>query len=190
MLPALILLFLVLALLGYLAGVYNGLVRVRAAVKLAWSNIDVLLAQRHDELPKLVEVCRQYMQYEGATLERVMRARSGVDAARSSGNVAGLGSAEQELRSGLSGLYAVAENYPQLKASEPFKHLQERISALETAIADRREIYNDAVNTNNVRIAAFPDVLVAGLGNFPEAQLLHLQSTQTADVDLKAAFSS
>jgi LemA protein len=189
MLPALILLFLLLALIGYLAGVYNGLVRVRAAVKLAWSNIDVLLAQRHDELPKLIEVCRQYMQYEGTTLERVMRARAGVDAARSSGNVAGVAAAEQELRSGLSGLYAVAENYPQLKASEPFKHLQERISALETAIADRREIYNDAVNTNNVRIAAFPDVLIAGLGNFPEAQLLHLQSSQTADVDLKAAFS-
>ncbi len=189
MLPALIVLFLVLALIGYLIGVYNGLVRVRAAVKLAWSNIDVLLAQRHDELPKLVEVCRQYMQYESTTLERVMRARSGVDAARSSGNVASLGAAEQELRSGLSGLYAVAENYPQLKASEPFKHLQERISGLETAIADRREVYNDAVNTNNVRIAAFPDVLIAGLGNFPEAQLLHLQPAQTADVDLKAAFS-
>jgi LemA protein len=189
MLPALILLFLVLALSGYLVGVYNGLVRVRAAVKLAWSNIDVLLAQRHDELPKLVEVCRQYMQYEGTTLERVMRARAGVDAARSSGNLQNLGSAERELRSGLSGLYAVAENYPQLKASEPYLHLQQRISALETAIADRREVYNDAVNTNNVRISSFPDVLVAGLGNFPEAQLLHLQAGLTADVDLKAAFS-
>jgi LemA protein len=189
MLPALITLFLFVALIGYLIGVYNGLVRVRAAVKLAWSNIDVLLAQRHDELPKLVEVCKQYMQYEGNTLERVMRARAGVDAARSSGNLQSLGSAERELRSGLSGLYAVAENYPQLKANEPFRHLQDRISALETAIADRREVYNDAVNTNNVRIVAFPDVLVARLGDFPEAQLLHLQAEQKADVDLKAAFS-
>jgi LemA protein len=189
MLSGLIVLFLGLAALGYLIGVYNGLVRVRAAVKLAWSNIDVLLAQRHDELPKLVEVCKQYMQYEGGTLERVMRARAGVDEARSSGDLHSLGNAERELRSGLSGLYAVAENYPQLKASEPFKHLQERISALETAIADRREVYNDAVNTNNVRIAAFPDVLVAQLGEFPEAQLLHLQTEQKADVDLKAAFS-
>src|SRR5215469_3043930 len=135
MMAMLILLFLLLALVGYLIGVYNGLVRVRAAVKLAWSNIDVLLVQRHDELPKLVEVCRQYMQYEGATLERVMRARAGVDAARSAGNVGSLGAAERELRSGLTGLYAVAENYPQLKASEPFLHLQQRISALETAIA-------------------------------------------------------
>ncbi|HYP66339.1 MAG TPA: LemA family protein, partial [Steroidobacteraceae bacterium] len=90
MLGILIFLFLVLALAGYLIGVYNGLVRVRAAVKLAWSNIDVLLVQRHDELPKLVEVCKQYMQYEAATLERVMRARAGVDAARSSGNMSSL----------------------------------------------------------------------------------------------------
>src|SRR5256885_8979133 len=79
MLTVLILLFLIVALTGYLIGVYNGLVRVRAAVKLAWSNIDVLLVQRHDELPKLVEVCKQYMQFEAGTLERVMRARAGVD---------------------------------------------------------------------------------------------------------------
>ena len=189
MLSALILLFLVVALVGYLIGVYNGLVRVRAAVKLAWSNIDVVLAQRHDELPKLVEVCKQYMQYESSTLERVMQARATVDAARVSGNVPALASAERELRSGLNGLYAVAENYPQLKASEPFRHLQERISGLETAIADRREVYNDAVNTNNVRIAAFPDLLVARLGDFPEAQLLHIQGEAKSDVDLKAAFS-
>ncbi len=182
-------LFLFLAVVGYLIGTYNGLVQVRAAVKLAWSNIDVLLVQRHDELPKLVEVCKQYMQYEGGTLDRVMRARAGVDAARTSGNVASLGSAERELRAGLTGLYAVAENYPQLKASEPFRHLQERISGLETAIADRREAYNDAVNTNNVRIASFPGVLVAGMGNFPEAQLLHFQSDEKADVNLQAAFS-
>jgi LemA protein len=190
MLAFLVLLFLVLALGGYLIGVYNGLVRVRAAVKLAWSDIDVLLAQRHDELPKLVEVCKQYMQYEGGTLERVMRARAGVDAARSSGSMSSLGTAERELRSGLTGLYAVAENYPQLKASEPFQHLQERISGLETAIADRRELYNDAANTNNVRIASFPDVLIAALGDFPSAQLLHFETNQKADVDLKAAFSA
>src|SRR5579862_6391799 len=190
MIALLVGLFLIVALVGYLIGIYNNLVRVRAAVKLSWSNIDVLLVQRHDELPKLVEVCKQYMQYEGNTLERVMRARAGVDAARVSGNVNSLGNAERELRSGLSGLYAVAENYPQLKASEPFRHLQERISGLETAIADRREVYNDAVNTNNVRIDTFPDAFVARLGEFPPAQLLHFQADAIRDVDLKAAFSA
>lgn len=181
--------FLLILLFGYAISLYNGLVRVRAEVKLSWSNIDVMLVQRHDELPKLVEVCRQYMQYEGDTLERVMRARAGVDAARSGGNVASLGTAERELRSGLSGLYAVAERYPQLKASEAFLHLQQRISGLETAIADRREVYNDAVNTNNIRVQAFPDILIARLGNFPAAQLLRFQADEKADVDLKAAFA-
>jgi LemA protein len=189
MLAFLVMVFLLVAVTGYLIGVYNGLVRVRAAVKLAWSNIDVLLVQRHDELPKLVEVCKQYMQYEANTLERVMRARAGVDAARSTGNMSSLGAAERDLRSGLAGLYAVAENYPQLKANEPFRHLQDRISGLETAIADRREVYNEAANTNNVRIVTFPDVLVAHLGDFPPAQLLHFEADQKADVDLKAAFS-
>jgi LemA protein len=190
MIALLLVTFLVLALLGYLIGVYNGLVRISAAVKLAWSNIDVLLIQRHDELPKLVEVCKQYMQYEAGTLERVMKARTGVDAARVSGNVNSVGVAERELRTGLNGLYAVAERYPDLKANDAFRQLQSRVSGLETAIADRREIYNDAVNANNVRIQSFPDALVASFGNFPPAQLLHFQSDEKANPDLKAMFAS
>jgi len=112
MLALLVVSFLFIAVIGYFIGAYNGLVQVRAAVKLAWSNIDVLLVQRHDELPKLVEVCKQYMQYEPGALERVMRARAGVDAARSSGNVASLGPAERELRTGLSGLYGSPRTTP------------------------------------------------------------------------------
>lgn len=189
MVAGLLLIFLLLALAGYVIGIYNGLVRVSAAVKLAWSNIDVLLAQRHDELPKLVEVCRQYMQFESDTLERVMRARNGIDAARSSGNVGSVGLAERELRTGLSGLYAVAERYPDLKANEAYQHLQARISGLETAIADRREVYNDAVNANNVRIQAFPELLVAQFGDFPPARLLHFQDDEKKDVDMKALFA-
>src|SRR5580658_10427224 len=176
MIAILVLVVLLVLVIGYLVGIYNSLIRVRADVKLAWSNIDVLLVQRHDELPKLVEVCRQYMGYERDTLERVTKARNAVDAARSSGNVNSVGAAEQELRAGLGGLYAVAEQYPDLKANEAFRQLQARISGLETAIADRREVYNDSVNANNVRISSFPGVLVAGMGDFPEAQLLQLHS--------------
>jgi LemA protein len=129
------------------------------------------------------------MQYEGGTLERVMKARTGVDAARSSGNVNSVGVAERDLRTGLSGLYAVAERYPDLKANDAFRQLQARVSGLETAIADRREVYNDAVNANNVRIRAFPDVLIASLASFPPAQLLHFQTDEKADVDMKAIFA-
>jgi len=189
MVALLVVAFLAIALIAYLIGIYNGLVRVSASVKLAWSNIDVLLVQRHDELPKLVEVCRQYMQYERDTLERVMKARTGVDEARSSGNVSSVGAAERELRTGLNGLYAVAERYPELKANEAFRQLQARISGLETAIADRREAYNDAVNANNVRIQTFPDSFVAGFGNFPPAHLLQFQTDEKADVDMKSLFN-
>lgn len=181
--------FLAVALLGYFITVYNGLIRVGAAVKLAWSNIDVLLAQRHDELPKLVEVCRQYMQFERDTLERVVKARSAVDSARTSGNVNLVGSAERELRTGLNGLFALAEQYPDLKANEAFRTVAARISGLETAIADRREIYNDSVNTNNIRLQTFPDVLIANFGDFHQAKLLQFESEGTADVDIHALFA-
>jgi LemA protein len=190
MVTLIVLAFLVLALLAYLVGVYNGLVRVGASVKLAWSNIDVLLVQRHDELPKLVEVCRQYMEYERDTLERVTKARNAVDAARSSGNVNSVGAAEQELRAGLGGLYAVAERYPDLKANDAFRQLQARISGLETAIADRREVYNDSVNANNVRLQTFPDAMVASFGDFHPAKLLQFLSEEKADVDVKALFAA
>jgi LemA protein len=189
MIAMLVLTVVMVLLIGYIAGSYNGLIRVRAEVKLAWSNIDVLLAQRHDELPKLIETCKQYLQYEQQTLERVMQARSAVASARSSGNVAALGTAESGLRTGLASLFAVAERYPELKASEAFQHLQQRITGLEQAIADRREIYNEAVNINNVRIAAFPDVLIATRFEFEPAQMLKFGSAQKADVDMKAEFA-
>jgi LemA protein len=189
MIAALIIIILLVLVIGYLVGIYNGLVRLRAEVKLAWSNIDVLLVQRHDELPKLVETCRQYLQYERQTLERVMQARSAVASARSSGSVAAIGAAESGMRSGLAGLFAVAENYPDLKANAAFQHLQQRITGLEQSIADRREIYNEAVNINNVRIAAFPDVLIATRYEFEPAQLLKFDVTQKADVDLKTEFA-
>jgi LemA protein len=173
----------------YGIGIYNGLVKLREAVKQAWSNIDVLLVQRHDELPKLVETCKQYMQYEQETLERVMKARASVFQAAGRGDVAAVGAAESALRAGLGQLFAVVENYPQLKADESFRHLQARITQLEESIADRRELYNASVNLNNVRIAQFPDLIVASLFGFKAADLLEFTDEQTRDVDMKALFS-
>ena len=173
----------------YGIGIYNGLVKLREAVKQAWSNIDVLLVQRHDELPKLVETCKQYMQYEQETLEKVMKARASVFQAAGRGDVAAVGAAESALRAGLGQLFAVVENYPQLKADESFRHLQARITQLEESIADRRELYNASVNLNNVRIAQFPDLIVANLFGFKTADLLEFTDEQTRDVDMKALFS-
>lgn len=179
----------VVVLLVYAITLYNQLVAVKHAVTQAWSNIDVLLRQRHEELPKLVEACRQYMQYEQATLERVISARNAVSQARDRSDVKMLGQAETALRTGLGQLFALAENYPQLQANASFQHLQQRISGLEHGIADRRELYNAAVNINNVRIEQFPDVLIARMFNFQAAELLRFSEAEKADVDLRQLFS-
>jgi LemA protein len=176
--------------LVYLVMLYNQLVQVKQNVSKSWANIDVLLKQRHDELPKLVETCKQYMKFEQDTLIKVMDARSNVSNAREQQNIGALGQAEGELRGALGRLFALAEAYPELKTDETFQHLQERISTLENAIADRREFYNESVNINNVRIEQFPDSIVAALFNFKPMQLLRFSAEETADVDVKQLFQA
>jgi LemA protein len=170
--------------------VYNGLVQLKHNVAKAWANIDVLLKQRHDELPKLVEVCRQYKQFEQETLARVTEARARVSSAREKHDVAALGAAEGMLRMGLGQIFAVAEAYPELKANEHFMQLQTRITALENAIADRRELYNESVNVHNIRIEQFPDLFVARLCQFVAQPLLEFATAEKTDVDMKALFSA
>lgn len=180
---------LALIILVYGIVIYNGLISLKHAVSKHYANIEVLLKQRHDELPKLVATCRQYMSYERATLEQVIRARNLVAEARSAQDMRGLGRAEAHLRKGLGQLFALAEQYPLLKASESFQALQARISDLENAIADRREVYNEAVNNNNVRVEQFPDLLVARLFGFGELDLLEFSEAATRDVNVSALFS-
>ncbi len=175
--------------IGYIVLVYNNLVSLKHNVGKAWANIDVLLKQRHDELPKLIETCKQYMKHEQDTLEKVMLARSSVAQAQQSGNIGALGQAEGALRLGLGNLFAVAEAYPELKANETFQHLQLRITGLENTIADRREFYNESVNNNNVRIEQFPDLIIASLFNFEAHKLLEFSSEGITDVNIKSLFS-
>lgn len=168
---------------------YNALIALKHAVDKAWSNIDVLLKQRHDELPKLVETCKQYQQFEQDTLRQVTEARARVQTARETQNVPALGRAEGALRAGLGQLFAVMEAYPELKANEQFANLQSRIVGLENAIADRREFYNESVNIHNVRIDVFPDLLVSRLFSFAARPLLEFSAEELADVDLGKLFS-
>ncbi|MEJ2141595.1 MAG: LemA family protein [Gammaproteobacteria bacterium] len=176
--------------LMYLIMIYNNLVSLKHAVSKAWSNIDVLLKQRHDELPKLVEVCKQYMGYEKETLEKIVQARSAVMDARGKSDIGALGQAETQLRMGLGNLFALAENYPDLKANSSFQQLSSRISQLENSIADRREVYNESVNNNNVRIEQFPDVIVARMFNFKDFELLEFSEEEKKDVNIGALFNS
>jgi LemA protein len=173
----------------YAIMLYNGLVSLKHGVAKAWANIDVLLKQRHDELPKLVEVCKQYKQFEQDTLRAVVEARSNVQSARETQDIGALGEAEGALRKGLGRIFAVAEAYPELRANENFMQLQQRITSLENGIADRRELYNDAVNINNVRVEQFPDSVIARLFAFETKPLLEFSTVEKSDVDIKQLFS-
>lgn len=179
--------FVVLSL--YATVIYNRLVNLKHDTSKAWSNIDVLLKQRHDELPKLVETCKQYMTHERETLDRVMQARAGVSSARQAADLAALGAAENKMRQGLMNLFATAEAYPELKADQSFRNLEERISGLENAIADRREFYNDTVNNNNIRLEQFPDIIIARLLAFKPFDLLAFSEEEKQDVNIKILFN-
>lgn len=176
--------------IGYVIVIYNRLVNLKHEINRAWSNIDVLLKQRHDELPKLVETCKQYLRHERETLEAVMAARAGVSDALGAADLRALGIAEGQLRQGLGRLFAVAEAYPELKANAAFRSLEARITGLENAIADRREYFNECVNNNNIRQEEFPDLIVARLFNFGPAELLEFAEVETRDIDLRALFRS
>jgi LemA protein len=173
------------ALVLYVIVIYNGFISMRNNIDKAWSNIDVLLKQRFDELPKLIKVCEGYMQHEQRTLEAVVKARSMVDQA---------GSTEEKLRAQnaltdtLRSLFMVVERYPDLKADKAFRNLQARITEIEDQIADRREFFNDAVNIYNIRLDQFPDVLVARLFNFTRRTLWKIDPAHRADVQV--AFQS
>lgn len=181
---------LIVSIACYFIPIYNKLISLKHAISKAWSNIDVLLKQRHDELPKLVEVCKQYMQYEGTALENIIKARSAVADARTQQDMKALGQAESGLRLGLGQLFAVAESYPDLKANENFQQLEQRISLLENSISDRREAFNDAVNQNNVSIEQFPDLIIARLFSFQSSELLAFSHEEKKDVDIKSLFNN
>lgn len=158
----------VVGLLVYTITIYNGLVSLRNQYKKAWANIDVLLKQRNDELPNLITTVKGYMKHEKQVLEQVTKARAAVMGAGTLGKKA---AADNLLSETLKSLFAVAENYPDLKANKNFLKLQERITGLENEIADRREFYNDAVTRYNIRIQSFPDVFFARMFSFTEQAL-------------------
>jgi LemA protein len=180
---------LVLALL-YFISLYNYLVSLKNRVAKNWSNIDVLLKQRNDELHKLIETCKQYRDFERATLEAIVLARNNAQTAQTNVNMVELGIAENAIRSGLTKLFALAENYPDLKTNQSFLQLQARISDLENSIADRRELYNESVNINNITIEQFPSNLIARMFRFSHADLLEFSTEQKQDVDINKMFGS
>ena len=170
---------------GYVITIYNGLIRLKNNVERAFANIEVLLKQRHTELPQLVEVCKGYMTHEKNLLLAVTKARSHVQDARQEHDIPDLGRAETAMRQSLQQLFIRVEAYPELKANENFLALQERISVLEDSIADRREIFNASVNLSNTRIQQFPDVLIARTFSFVELDYLRFKEADLQPVSIK-----
>ncbi len=184
-----ILVFLVIVLAAvavvvYTVSIYNSLVRLKNDIDKAWANIDVLLKERHDELPKLIDTCKGYMQYEQKTFQLVTEARSAYQKATTGPEKA---QADNMMTGALKTLFAVAENYPDLKADNNFMQLQGRISELEERIADRREFLNDSVNTYNIRIQQFPDMMLAGLMNLQPREFFRATEEDRQDVQVKFA---
>jgi len=177
----------VIGLLVYVVMVYNGLVRLRRNIDKAWSNIDVLLKQRHDEIPKLIDTAQQYMEYERDVLQDITEARTQAEQAEGPKEQA---KAENMLQGALGSLFAVAEDYPELKANENFTQLQNRISALEEQIADRREFYNDSVNTYNIRINQIPYTIVANMMGYTDKELFKVSEREKQDVNISEQFNS
>ena len=171
-------------LIAYVVAVYNILVRLANNINKAWSNIDVILKQRHDELPKLVQVCNSFMTHERETLESVTKARN---AYSESLNVTDKAQAENRIVGALGTLFAVAEQYPDLKANEEFLAIQQRISALESTIADRREFYNDSVNLYNIAIQKIPTCWVAEEIEHATRPLLTIAPSDRKDMPLAFA---
>jgi LemA protein len=169
----------VIAVILYFVGLYNKVVAFKNNIDRSFSNIDVLLKQRHDELPKLIETCKGYMQYEQKTLQAVTEARTAFMRANTPAEKA---QADNMVSGALKSLFAVAEKYPDLKANTNFLQLQGRITDLETKIAAQRAAYNEDVNTFNIRIAQIPASLVAGFMGLQPHALFQVAEADREDV--------
>jgi len=170
-----------------MVAMYNNLVRLRNQVKNAWAQIDVQLKRRHDLIPNLVETVKGYMQHERQTLESVTQARQQA-VNLSGGSVADQAKAENALSQTLRSLFAVAENYPNLKANENFLALQEQLASTENKISFARQFYNDAVMSFNNKIQMFPSNMMASMFNFTMAESFELEDQAEREAP-KVSFS-
>jgi LemA protein len=170
-----ILLALPVALVIYLIGIYNALVRLRNGVKNAWSQIDVQLKRRHDLIPNLVETAKGYMKHERETLEEITKARS---RAMDAGSVGQKAKAEADLSGALGRFMLVVENYPDLKANANFLSVQEELTSTENKIAFSRQGYNDSVYFFNNKIQMFPSNIIANTFNFVAEEFFELEDAE------------
>jgi LemA protein len=171
--PGLIVLLVLVAFVVIIGLMYNGLVQLRVRAESAWSDIDVQLKRRHDLIPNLVETVKGYAAHEKGVFENVAKARSMAMAATTPDQ---RGLAEGQLTQALRGLFAVAENYPQLQASQEFTQLQGSLNQMEDSIQNARRYYNAVVRDLNTRIQSFPTNILAGMFGFQQKQFFQVDA--------------
>ena len=189
MVPMLILLLIIVVIVVWLVGIYNRLVALRNRFKNAFAQIDVQLKRRYDLIPNLVETVKGYMKHERETLEMVIRARNDASnaAQRAAQNpadasaITALAGAEGALSGAMGRLFALAEAYPDLKASQNMAQLTEELTSTENKVAFARQAYNDAVMTYNTARETFPNVVIANSMGFLPAQLFELQEPEARE---------
>jgi LemA protein len=168
-----VIIIIILAIVLYLISGYNGLVNARNRVKNSYSQIDVQLKRRNDLIPNLVETVKGYAGHEKDVFENVTKARSGL---MNAGSVKEVSEANNALTGALTSLFAIAENYPELKADQNFKELQSELTETEDKISYSRQFYNDAVLMYNNKCEQFPSNIIAGMFNFKEADFFEIAS--------------
>lgn len=172
-------------LVAYTINVYNQLVSLRERVDQAKQNIDVLLKQRQDELSKLIDAASEFMEQEEAVLTQLTEAREQLARAESPGEQA---AADQQVQEAMMNFEARVEDYPELRSQSNMQQFQERISEIESQLADRRELYNEAVTNHNTRIDQFPYVVFARQFGFEERELFRASPEDRQDIDVSEAF--
>lgn len=177
--------FMAVGLIFFIINLYNSLLVVKENVNKAWANIDVILKQRYDEVPQLIKICEQYVQFEQGMVQKIMNAREKMIQGRS---VKERADGSAALTSALGGMIAVGESNPELKSNANFMQIQTRLSELEESLADRRELYNDSVNILNTRIQQIPDVFFAGMLGMNRRQMFEASAEERGLPDLNIKF--
>jgi LemA protein len=166
---------LTVAVISFFISLYNKLVMLKFNVEKAYANIDVILKQRADEIPNLVNVAKQFMNYEKEILTRLTELRSSYNNASNSDKKTELAN---ETSKALSSFFAVSENYPELQSNNNFLELQKRVSEIENKISDRREFFNDSINLYNIGIHEFPNVILAKILGYNDKTLLEVTNAE------------
>ena len=176
-----VIVLIIIGIISWFFTVYNGLIQVKENIKKSWANIDVLLMQRSDEIPKLIKVLKSFVKHEKKMFDNILDARTSYLGANS---VSEKADADNQMSEALKSVFALSEAYPELVSNDNFLKLQERISGLENEIADRRELYNESVNNYNIRIQSLPDMFIANTLGLPQEEMFKVDENKKKDIDI------